>query len=168
MSGLFADHGDAERPTTPDKSYGVPQRGGTLVEWLWVIEQLTKATDYWLATTRRDGRPHAAPIWGVFVDDNLYLESSPATLKARNLARDPRAVVSIGGGSAVVIVEATVAPVVPERQTAELIAAAMAAKYDGYNPGPGDWDGGGLFLVTPSVVLGWREMNTATRWRFAR
>jgi PPOX class probable F420-dependent enzyme len=162
----FARHGEGHRPTTPDTSYGVPADGGTLVEWDWVVGQLAAATDYWLSTVRRDGSPHAAPIWGVFDADDLYLETSPATLKARNVAREPRAVVSIGGGSAVVIVEGTVGPIVPEPEAAGRIARMMAAKYPGYEPQPHDWDRGGLYLVSPHVVLAWREMNTATRWRF--
>jgi nitroimidazol reductase NimA-like FMN-containing flavoprotein (pyridoxamine 5'-phosphate oxidase superfamily) len=139
-----------------------------MVDWDWVRGELAAATDYWVATTRPNGHPHAAPIWGVFIDEELYLETSPQTLKARNIGRDPRAVVHIGGGSAVVIVECRVHPFVPDQGTAARVAERMADKYPGYEPGPHDWDGGGLFRVLPSKVLAWREMNTATRFNFGR
>jgi len=167
-TGAFARPGKPERPTTPNKSYGVPQRGGEKVDWDWVREQLLAATDYWVATVRPNGHPHAAPIWGCMVDDDLFLETDPQTLKARNWARDPRAVVHIGGGSAVVIVEGRVHPHVPNEETGVKVAAAMKGKYEGYAPEPHDWDGGGLFQVLPDKVLAWREMNTATRFTFKR
>ena len=105
-------------------------------------QQLLTASDYWVATIRPNGHPHAAPIWGCFVNDDLFLETDPQTLKARNWARDPRAVVHIGGGSAVVIVEGRIHPHVPDEATGELVAAQMKGKYDGYSPEPHDWDGG--------------------------
>lgn len=48
-----------------------------------------------LATTRPDGRPHAAPIWydldGVSLrDSTLVFNTGVRTVKGRNLARDPR------------------------------------------------------------------------------
>jgi nitroimidazol reductase NimA-like FMN-containing flavoprotein (pyridoxamine 5'-phosphate oxidase superfamily) len=166
--GAFAGHGRAERPTTPDETYGVPRRGGTRVEWEWVEQQLQQAADYWVTTVRPDGRPHSAPIWGIYDADNLYLETSPATLKARNLSRDERASVHIGGGSAVVIVDGVIRAFMPDAATGARLAPLMAAKYQGYEPSPHDWDEGGLYLLIPSVVLAWREMNTATRWRYSR
>lgn len=43
-----------------------------------------------LATVRADGRPHAAPIWYVRDGDTLVFNTGSATVKGRNLARDPR------------------------------------------------------------------------------
>jgi PPOX class probable F420-dependent enzyme len=44
-----------------------------------------------LATTRRDGRPHVAPIWFALDDDGSILFNTAAdSLKGRTLRRDPR------------------------------------------------------------------------------
>ncbi len=44
-----------------------------------------------LATTRKDGSPHVAPVWYVLDDDGSILFNTGAeTLKGRTLARDPR------------------------------------------------------------------------------
>ena len=44
-----------------------------------------------LATTRGDGRPHAAPVWyDVDVDGSIVFTTGADTVKGRNLARDPR------------------------------------------------------------------------------
>jgi hypothetical protein len=44
-----------------------------------------------LATVRADGRPHVAPVWYVLDDDgSLVFNTGEATVKGRNLRRDPR------------------------------------------------------------------------------
>lgn len=45
-----------------------------------------------LATVRADGRPHVAPVWYDMDDDgSLVFTTGEATVKGRNLRRDPRA-----------------------------------------------------------------------------
>jgi PPOX class probable F420-dependent enzyme len=44
-----------------------------------------------LASVRRDGRPHAAPIWFLLDGDDVVFMTGRDTVKGRNLARDPRA-----------------------------------------------------------------------------
>ncbi len=45
-----------------------------------------------LATTRKDGSPHVAPIWYMLDDDgNIRFTTGADTLKGRTLRRDPRA-----------------------------------------------------------------------------
>ena len=43
-----------------------------------------------LTTVRADGRPHAAPIWYELDGDELVFTTGAATVKSRNIARDPR------------------------------------------------------------------------------
>jgi hypothetical protein len=146
----------------------VPIEGGEKMPWSFVVQRLTTARNFWVATVRPDGRPHAAPIWGVFVEDDLYLETDPGTVKARNLAADPRVNVHPELADEVVIVEGLAEPFRPDEHTAAALAVAFASKYVGYEPEPEAWDAGGLYVVTPETVLAWRDMPTATRWRFGR
>jgi PPOX class probable F420-dependent enzyme len=45
-----------------------------------------------LATVRADGRPHVAPVWYDMDDEgSLVFNTGEATVKGRNLRRDPRA-----------------------------------------------------------------------------
>jgi PPOX class probable F420-dependent enzyme len=44
-----------------------------------------------LATVRPDGRPHVAPIWFTIEGDHLVFNTWHTSVKARNLAADPRA-----------------------------------------------------------------------------
>lgn len=49
-----------------------------------------------LATTRKDGSPHVAPIWYVLDDDgNVLFNTGAETLKGRTLRRDPRAALCV-------------------------------------------------------------------------
>jgi PPOX class probable F420-dependent enzyme len=48
-----------------------------------------------LATVRADGRPHVAPIWFRTDGDDLLFTTWHDTVKGRNLARDPRAAISV-------------------------------------------------------------------------
>jgi len=49
-----------------------------------------------LATTRRDGRPHVAPIWFALDDDGSILFTTfEESLKGRTLRRDPRAALCV-------------------------------------------------------------------------
>lgn len=43
-----------------------------------------------VATTRADGRPHAAPVWYDVDGDVIVFTTGADTVKGRNLARDPR------------------------------------------------------------------------------
>jgi hypothetical protein len=74
------------------------------MSWAEVAERLAAARSYWLGTTTVNGAPHAAPVWGAVVDGTLYLYSERSTVKARNLAADPRVVVHLESAEDVLIV----------------------------------------------------------------
>lgn len=42
------------------------------------------------STTRKDGRPHVAPVWVDFDGDDIVFNTGADTVKGRSLARDPR------------------------------------------------------------------------------
>ena len=87
------------------QGYGVPETEEGLLPWSWATARLEAALNYWFATTRPDGRPHAMPAWAVWLDDSLYFEGSPATRRARNLAENPQVSVHLESGDEVVILE---------------------------------------------------------------
>ena len=96
--------------------------------WQYFADRLTSARSYWLATTRPDGAPHVAPVWGVVVDEVLYLYSERRTVKARNIAADPRIAIHLDGASDVVIVNGRADDLGAPR-TQPLVVAAFDAKY---------------------------------------
>jgi hypothetical protein len=169
MSGAFAKALPAERPRTPDAGYGVPTQGGSMIGWAACVERLRTAEAYWLATTGPDRAPHVVPVWGVLVDDDLYLETGQAhTKKVRNLEANPAVAVHLDGVNAALILHGRAVACIPDARLGIALAAAFEAKYPGYAPGPAAWDDGGLHRVEPRVMLAWGDMPTATRWRFPR
>jgi PPOX class probable F420-dependent enzyme len=96
--------------------------------WSVVAALLAPSRNYWLGTTRPDGSPHAAPVWGVVVDEVLYVYTEVATVKARNLQTDPRAVVHLESGDDVVMAVGTMAAVTDPDLIAPLLTE-FAAKY---------------------------------------
>jgi nitroimidazol reductase NimA-like FMN-containing flavoprotein (pyridoxamine 5'-phosphate oxidase superfamily) len=160
------------RPVMP-AGYGVPEGDEGMLGWSWALERLETALNYWFSTTRADGRPHAMPAWGVWLDGELYFEGSPRTRRARNLAANPAVVVHLESGDEVVILEGEAREVgSPERALAERLSAGFTAKYAstsyGYSPPPEQWDRGGLWAMRPHVAFGWSEFpRTTTRWVFA-
>jgi Pyridoxamine 5'-phosphate oxidase len=66
--------------------------------WGEVAGRLSAARTYWLGTTMPSCAPHAAPVWGVVTGQTLYLYSERSTIKARNLAADPRIIVHLESG----------------------------------------------------------------------
>jgi len=48
-----------------------------------------------LATVKEDGRPHVVPIWFTLDEDNIVFTTGETSVKAKNMARDPRVSISI-------------------------------------------------------------------------
>jgi len=77
------------------------------MEWSQVASALRPWRNYWLVSVTPDGAPHAAPVWGVVVDGSLWFYTEPGSVKARNLAAQPRLVVHSESGDEVLIVRGT-------------------------------------------------------------
>jgi hypothetical protein len=48
--------------TTKEYGLGDAPADGSALAWNRVVEWLTDARNYWVCTTRADGRPHAMPV----------------------------------------------------------------------------------------------------------
>jgi len=76
----------------------------------------------WLATIDADGRPHVTGIGAMWHDGTFWFETGEHTRKGRNLARDPRATLSLATREFDLAVEGTAAPVRDPAVVAELAA----------------------------------------------
>ncbi len=141
--------------------------------WSWVVDQLTAAGTYWVVTQEHlDPEalqwPHPRPVWGVWLDDSLYLSLGSPILN-RHVGRSPHVAVHLDSGTDVVIVEGLALRL----GSAECVEAKAAydAKYD--------WDYdlpqyGNFTQVHPDAILAWRAagpagrdgFHQAGRWRF--
>ncbi|MDF1499872.1 MAG: pyridoxamine 5'-phosphate oxidase family protein [Anaerolineales bacterium] len=151
------------RPAIPE-SYGISKQQSGLLDWHSVERRLIDARNYWLATASTAGRPHVAPIWGLWFQGDFYFATDPASRKARNLAENPRANLHLESGDEVVIVEGAVS-VLPDRQLSAMLNRLYLEKY------AVDLAGSPIHHLLPEKVLAWEEAdfpNTATRWVISR
>lgn len=138
--------------------------------WKWAAARLTEARNYWIATTRPNGKPHCRPVWGVWYNDALYF--STGSLAWKNLASNPAITVHLESGSQVVILEgaAEKGGHLPE---VEEVARLYQEKYH-WELVPNE-----VYVMRPQVAFGWLSDDegldggtifngTATRWQFAR
>lgn len=162
-----------DRPQMPG-GYGVPDTREGLLDWSCVEARLVASPQYWMATTRPDGRPHVVPRWGVWVDGRLWYDGAPTTVHSRNLAGNPACTLHLEDGWKAVVVDGTSQPATPPGiGLGTRLAAAFAAKYAdrGYEPQPDAWEGeaaGGLRVFLPAKAVAWFDFPTdVTRFRFA-
>lgn len=154
----------ASRPRFP-KGYGIAPDVEGMLPWSWADERLVASRNYWIVTVRPDGRPHAMPVWGVWLDGAVHWGSSPSSVKAKNLARDPRVVVHVESGDDVVILEGEAESFL----ISDPVADAYEAKYE-WRPSTAEGDRGGYFRLRPGVAFAWTEQDyprTATRFDFS-
>jgi nitroimidazol reductase NimA-like FMN-containing flavoprotein (pyridoxamine 5'-phosphate oxidase superfamily) len=131
-----------------------------------VVERLTRAVHYWIGTVSPDGRPHATPVDGLWLNDRLYFGGSPQTRRQRNLAANPAVCVHLESATDVVILHGEAHAERPDGTLAKRLAEASAQKY-GYAPKPEDYEKSGVHVFRPRVVFAWTHLpKDATRWRF--
>jgi hypothetical protein len=150
------------------KNYGIHETAEGLLDWSWVSEQLNGAKNYWICTTRPDGRPHAVPVWGVVLDDIVYFGSSKSAIKTRNLQANALVNLHLESGDDCVIIEGRVIAIT-DLATLEKMARAYPLKYPSFTPGAEELQANINFAVKPDLVMAWKESDfpkTATRWLF--
>src|SRR4051794_25481300 len=69
-----------------------------MLPWSEVVARLEAARNYWICTTRPDGRPHASPVWGLWFEDEFVFSTGTDSRKGRNLAENPEVVVHLESG----------------------------------------------------------------------
>jgi pyridoxine/pyridoxamine 5'-phosphate oxidase len=144
--------------------YGIKTDGHGQVDWAWVEQRLVAARNYWVCTTSANGRPHAMPVWGVWVDDALLFSTDPASTKGRNLDQRADVDIHLESGDEVVVLRGRAARMAPARYDA--FVTAYDEKY-GHRVDTTSPDFG-LYQLEPERVLAWTEADfpvTATRFR---
>ncbi len=95
----------ADRPFMPGYGLRGPTEGTGLLPWKWAHERLVASHDYWLASSRPDGRPHLMPVWGVWDGGALWFSSANGSRKALNLRARPRCSVATDDAYRPVVIE---------------------------------------------------------------
>lgn len=159
---------DRSRPAPPGY-FRAADEGPGLLDWDETARRFALPRNYWVGTASKTGRPHAMPVWGVWLDDRFMFSTSPQSRKARNLRANPQIAVHLEDGAAVIIIEG--------RATEVRDRTDLSAFLEAYNP-KYHWNftldqvAEGVFAVRPESAFAWLGdegdafAGTATRWRF--
>lgn len=136
--------------------------GSGLIPWSYVEERMETARNYWVVKASPEGEPHAAPVWGLWVDSAFYFAVEQGSKKARNLSENPRLVVHLESGDEVAILQGRGVRVdQPER-----LSFLDSICYDKYSVHLGDSP---TFVLRVETAFAWNEGDfpgSATRWDF--
>jgi hypothetical protein len=163
--------------------YGMPP-----IEWEQVCQMLSSEIDQapdtggpnrhtsWLTTINPDGSPHLTPVGFVQLDGVWYFTSGTGTRKSRNIAADPRCVVSVATHPFDLVIEGSAARVTDADELrsvadeyvrggwpAQVEGDAFTAEYSAPSAGPPPWH---VYRITPATVFafGTAEPYGATRF----
>ncbi len=163
------DEPRASRPYMPGYGLRGPAEGSGLLPWAWAVERLASSRNYWVVTIWPDGRPHAMPVWGVWDREAFWFSSSRGSRKVRNLATDPRCVVTTENAQEPVVLEGR-AEIVADPDTLRRLLALVNAKYStNYGIELLDPAANATILVRPRWAFGLASADftgSPTRWVF--
>ncbi|AUS77092.1 pyridoxamine 5'-phosphate oxidase [Actinoalloteichus sp. AHMU CJ021] len=143
-----------------------------LTPWVEAERWLTAASTVWLATVRPDGRPHAVPVFALWVDGALFVTLRPTSRKGRNLAANPQVSVIVSSEELELVLEGRaervrevgalrrLTGVLAERFGWRLAVAGDGVVVDPDLPGEPEY---GIYCVVPRVSFGFAG-SSATRW----
>jgi len=128
---------------------------------------MRRAENYWITTVRPEGRPHARPIDGVWVEGALCFGGSPEARWVRNLMANPAISVHLNSEAEAIILEGKAELVVDASHP--LAAPSLAASREKY---PQYYSGESAFrpfwALRPATAFAWTLEGFprgATRWR---
>ena len=134
----------------------------------------------WLATVNPDGSPHVTGIGALWADGAFWFETGERTRKGRNLARDPRCVLSLATEGFDLVVEGDASQVTDPATVAAMArrwaedgwparvddtGRAITAEYSAPSAGPPPWHVYRL-VARAATALATTDPGGATRWRF--
>jgi nitroimidazol reductase NimA-like FMN-containing flavoprotein (pyridoxamine 5'-phosphate oxidase superfamily) len=161
--------------TTMDRRFSDPEAEAT--SWEATVQALEAAQLFWIATVRRDGRPHVTPLVSVWLDGALYFTTGADEQKAVNLRHNRQVTLTTGCNDwergVDVVVEGEAERVTDGTLLARL-AEAWTRKWDGrwrYEVGDGCFRSGRgeplVFRVEPTKVFAFAKGSFGqTRHRF--
>ena len=160
------------RPYWPDYAAVPKDHEQGLKSWSWALERLEKSHNYWIATTRPDGRPHLMLVWGVWWEDAFWFSTGPNTRKAKNIAVHTFCTIGTDRADEAVVLEG-VPREVPDRALWKRFAAVYNAKYGGDVEPMLLASGGNVYRVEPQTAFGQDEhapnfAESVTRWTFSK
>jgi PPOX class probable F420-dependent enzyme len=148
--------------------YGIEAGDEGLLDWEAVRDRLRDSHNYWLSTVRPDGRPHAMPVWAVWLGDAVWFSSSVRSRKIRNLRANAACTITTEDGRAPVVLDGTAEIVTDPDRIREFLDATNAKYKAKLELSFLDPEVNATVRVTPGEVFALEEARftqTPTRFR---
>ncbi len=154
---------DRDRPNVPE-GYGLPANDEGLLNWEDTRTRLEQAKYFWICTASSNGKPHARPLWGAWVQDTFYFDGALTTRWGQNLSINPQVEIHLESGAEVVIIEGLFSISNDlTSETFEQVRASYKQRYESYQPEHAE----GMYMIRPNKVIAWKEFpKDMTRFRF--
>src|SRR5262249_36691689 len=68
------------------------------IPWGWAVNKLSDSHNYLLMSIW-SGKPHAMPVWGVWVRDSFFFSTGASSRKSKNLQANPHCLVCPDGAT---------------------------------------------------------------------
>lgn len=159
----------SSRPYMPGYGILAAGEGSGLLPWSWAEQRLLTSRNYWMVTAWPDGTPHAMPVWGMWHDGTFWFSSSRPSRKSKNLAANPRCVVTTEDAMNPVVVEGRARLLTEPEELARLLALENAKYETDYKIDSLDPSVNSCFRVSPRWVFGLAHgdfTGSPTRWDF--
>jgi len=149
------------------EDYGIlgENKGSGLLPWSRSSDLISKSRNYWVHTTRSDGRPHVKPVWGLWFEEGFYFSTSPDSVTGKNMLTNRSVAVHLESGDDAVILEGTVEQVA-DRTLQSRLDEAYFAKYAYHLTGN---EGGLIYVLRHRTAFAWLErdfVGSATKYNF--
>jgi nitroimidazol reductase NimA-like FMN-containing flavoprotein (pyridoxamine 5'-phosphate oxidase superfamily) len=162
---------EVQRPAMA--AYGVPDDLDGALPWSWADTRLSSSRNFWVVTASSDARPHAMPVWGVWLSTlvRFAFSCAPQSRKARNLRTNPQIVVMVDDTVECVSLEGRAREIAGDE--VDVFVDAYARKYetepDKQTALAAFMRENSIFEVTPERAFGIIEREDefskcATRW----
>jgi hypothetical protein len=122
--------------------------------WRTVEGRLGRELTIWVATVRRDGRPHLTPVWYVWLNERIYIAIGSNSQKFVNLKGNQAVALAIPNTDRVIILEGEAHAA--NRATIDKLGEYFFHKYEWdfrYDEAE-DWR---LVEITPYKILAWGD-----------
>ncbi len=122
--------------------------------WRAMESKLGREFTIWVATVKYNGRPHLAPVWFVWLDNNIYIATGSDTQKFLNLTYNSDIALSLPDTASTIIIEGDAH--VAEWNTVNRVADYFYHKYewDFRYDETTDWQ---LIEITPRKIMAWGD-----------
>lgn len=153
------------------REYGIfPHQTEGMLTWDWASRAMEAARNYWVCTTRPNGNPHAAPVWGVWLDEVLFFGTDRRSVKARNIQHSNHVVVHLESGDETLIFEGILVELGESDALKAKVNRAYVQKYPSFDAAAGAEGGAAVwYRLIPRKAMAWIESDypqTVTHWIF--